>query len=423
MKRALFSALLVCACLALPSTASAGSITFNSPVGNYVNALPLVTWTSNGPPQNTPSCTLVITGTTVFNALPCNNDGGPAVTGTNPVFNYTWNLSSYSTPDGAYSVTVNASFVDVPPTALETKNFILDTTNPIVNFVTVPPVNGYTTSSPPIEFGVVEANVGTTECSFNNFATAGVSCVSPFIPTLPDGPHALTVRHTDAAGNVGSASIAFVVDTTPPTINLVGMTNGTVVPTPFPQYSLGSPDAASMTCFYDSNPALTCEAIGVSQNGLADGAHTMHVVATDLAGNTATLVISFTVDDSLAPPDAAPNPTGPRPSRVSLRTTKSSVSGSKLKATFSGSFKIRGGGVDWDNACTGRVKVKLTGKVRGKTKSVTKRASLKRKGASCVFKATASVPRAWKGKKVKATVSHTGNAALGKFAVSGRLKL
>lgn len=419
MKRAILSALLVVCALALPASANAGTITFTEPIDSYVNTLPSVKWTSTGPPQNTPICTLVITGTTVFNSLPCNNAGGPTFTGTNPIFNYTWNLSSYTTPEGEYSVTVNASFTDTPSTAVETKNFILDTTEPVVDITTVPPANGFTTSTPSIEFTLDEDNLGPNECSFDNFATAGVPCTSPFEATLADGPHSLLIRHTDAAGNQGFDSVAFVVDTTPPTINLLGLTNGTVVPTPYPQYSLETPGASSMQCFYDNNPSLTCQSISVSPTGLPDGAHTMHIIATDAAGNVATLVVSFTVDDSLAPPDQAPLPTGPRPTKVNLKKTKSVASGSKVKTTFSGSFTIRGGGVDWNNACTGRVTVKFTGKVNGKTKSYSKRASLKRKGSSCTFKGTASLPRAWKGKRVKTTVSHAGNAGIGKFAVSG----
>lgn len=334
-----------------------------------------------------------------------------------------WNVSSYVTTDGTYDLVVKAMSFSGDDTKHRT--FRIDNTAPEIEIETVPPANGYTTSSPSIEFAIEDDNEGSSECTLtkDGVEEAPVACSSPFEPTLADGAYGLLIKHTDLAGNTGFATTSFVIDTTPPTINLVGLTNGSVVPTPYPQYNLSAPGASSMQCFYDNDPSLTCEAIGASPTGLPDGAHTIHIIATDAAGNVASLVVSFTVDDSLAPPDLAPLPTGPRPSKVNLKKTKSVVSGSKVKTSFSGSFTIRGGGVDWTNACTGRVTVKFSAKVNGKTKTFRKAASLKRKGSSCTFKGTAKLPRAWKGKRVKTTVSHPGNAGLGKFSVSASLRI
>lgn len=414
MKRALFSALLVVCALVLPASASAGTITFNSPAnGSITSTGTTINLQLTGPVEST-SCSLdQPSPLTDLGPMSCDALMGTPAGGT-----YNWPVSLNA--DGLYTFSIEVTFEDSPVVS-DGVSFRKDTTDPIVAITAGPTDGGFLTSdATDISFTVTEANPGTTSCGTGvNPALWTTPCTSTHSFTgLPEGAIVVGVKHVDLSGKTGVASRSVTVDTVPPVINLVGVANGTVVPTPYPQFSLSSSEG-TFECFYDNNPSLTCQSISVSPTGLPDGAHTMHIIATDAAGNVATLVVSFTVDDSLAPPDQAPLPTGPRPSKVNLKKTKSVVSGSKVKTTFSGSFTIRGGGVDWNNACTGRVTVKFTGKVKGKTKSYSKRASLKRKGSSCTFKGTASLPRAWKGKRVKTTVSHAGNAGIGKFAVSG----
>ena len=88
----------------------------------------------------------------------------------------------------------------------------VDTQAPIV---TVAPVANPTANNrPPVTFTVSGGNGA--QCSIDGGAFA--TCTSTFIPAspLPDGYHTIVVRSTDAAGNTGSGSTAFTVDTTPP---------------------------------------------------------------------------------------------------------------------------------------------------------------------------------------------------------------
>ena len=129
------------------------------------------------------------------------------------------------------------------------------------------------------------------------------SCTSPFqTGVLADGAHHVTITPSDAVGNTGNPeTIAFTVDTTPPTVT---------IDTPLPADVTGHHGTASFhasdpgddsavmtfTCSVDGAPAAACTSPFPYAN-LANGQHTITIVATDAVGNpSAPVTVTFTVD-------------------------------------------------------------------------------------------------------------------------------
>jgi hypothetical protein len=114
------------------------------------------------------------------------------------------------------------------------------------------------------------------------------ACASPQGYTgLADGAHTFAVRATDAAGNTDptAASYAWVVDTVPPETNIDDEpddpTNLTTASFAFSSDEAGS----TFACQLDGGGYSACTS-PQDYTGLADGAHTFAVRATDAAGNT-----------------------------------------------------------------------------------------------------------------------------------------
>ena len=166
------------------------------------------------------------------------------------------------------------------------------------------------TSNPALTGGgdpnaVVTLTEGTTTLGTR---MADGSGVWSFTPSLSDGPHTIVASETDGAGNTGSTSLTFTLDTTPPAVTV----------------ALKSDTGSSSSDKFTSNPALTG---GGDQNavvtlkegattlgtttaaadgtwgftpvGLADGSHTIVASETDTAGNTGSAPLTFTFDRDL----------------------------------------------------------------------------------------------------------------------------
>jgi hypothetical protein len=136
-------------------------------------------------------------------------------------------------------------------------------------------------------------------------ATAGASGVWTFAPTgLADGAHTIIASETDAAGNTGSASLSFALDTmiATPTVTLSDdsgsspsdlMTNDAAL--------IFSAAALDVTrSFSMDGGAASPFYVAPAANGSADGSHKVVVSDTDTAGNTASASITYTLD-TIAP--------------------------------------------------------------------------------------------------------------------------
>ncbi|HGH4678321.1 TPA: BapA/Bap/LapF family large adhesin [Enterobacter bugandensis] len=193
--------------------------------------------------------------------------------------------------------------------------------------------NGGSTNDPrPQLSGTAEA--GSTVTIYDGGVAIGTALVASngtwtFTPStdLTESTHQITVRATDAAGNLGPASPVFTltVDLTPPTTPTAivltddtGAIRGTITagtPTDASKPILaGTGEPGGTITIYDNGVVVGTTTVlpngtwSVTPNGpLPDGTHSITVVETDAAGNqsTASEPIIFTVDTTppLAPGD------------------------------------------------------------------------------------------------------------------------
>lgn len=124
------------------------------------------------------------------------------------------------TSDGNYT---NRSQVQFSNLAVRTvsSNAVITTRDTIAPIVDIPgdPINPSTTNdaTPTLVFSVTGATG--TLCRFDS--DSFVPCASPFTATgsLADGPHIFEVRGVDDAGNIGSDTYIFTVDSTPTAVS------------------------------------------------------------------------------------------------------------------------------------------------------------------------------------------------------------
>jgi glycosidase len=163
----------------------------------------------------------------------------------------------------------------------------VDTTAPTVSLSGYPSALSQS-STASFSFSPSEA-VTTFECSLDNAAFA--ICSSPISYSgLKNGNHSFRVRVTDLAGNTGqSASYSWTVDATPPQVTITGVTAGT-------KYILGNVPVPGCTANdTGSESALTCSGKLTGGNANGVGNFTYTATATDSAGNTTTVSVSYKV--------------------------------------------------------------------------------------------------------------------------------
>jgi len=144
-----------------------------------------------------------------------------------------------------------------------------------------------------------DAGAGATfQCSLDGRAFA--TCMSPqTYPGLTEGAHTFAVRVRDAVGNFdpSPADHSWTVDLTPPNTTIVDGPSG-LVPTASASFSFTASEAgATFQCKLDSGAFVACTS-PAPFTALAQGAHTLTVVATDAAGHAdlSPATRSWTVD-------------------------------------------------------------------------------------------------------------------------------
>ncbi len=141
---------------------------------------------------------------------------------------------------------------------------------------------------------------------------------SPTAPTATEGANSVYVRQTDAAGNVspvviGTPNLSFTLDTLAPAAPLATLSKDTGIAgdglTSLATVALGAIEAqASLSYSIDGSAPLSLAAgtlgftpTAATGSPLADGAHTLVVTQTDLAGNaTSSAAMNFTLDTQVA---------------------------------------------------------------------------------------------------------------------------
>ena len=129
------------------------------------------------------------------------------------------------------------------------------------------------------------------------------------VPALGNGSHTITARAEDAAGNMSatSAGLTVIIDTLPPALSVTGPAANTTLgessdltgsasdaggefPTTDFRLDLGLPNTLGV------DPATGAFSEPLDLASLSDGAHQLHVRATDAAGNLASVLVPFRID-------------------------------------------------------------------------------------------------------------------------------
>jgi hypothetical protein len=232
-------------------------------------------------------------------------------------------------PDGDYTVTATATDPAGNTATDGPVAFTVDTTAPVVD-VTGP--TGPVSDSTPTVTGTVDDPTATVDVvitdSGGTVVFSGPATVDPITgdwtvdaPVLADGDYTVTATATDPAGNTGTDTSSFTVDTTAPALAITGPTAGEVTndTTPAITGTLDDPTATVDIVIRDSDgtvvfsgPATVDPTTGdwtiTPGTPLPDGDYTVTATATDPAGNTATDgPVAFTVDAS-APAVAITSP-------------------------------------------------------------------------------------------------------------------
>lgn len=121
--------------------------------------------------------------------------------------------------------------------------------------------------------------------------------------TGSDGPHNLSIRAIDAAGNEELVTVQITLDGSPPEVRILGVSDGK-------WYNQSVAAQVWTRDALDPNPAVVVQLDGeayVPGSPVGHGRHLLVANATDSAGNTKTITVEFVVD--LSPPSVRANVT------------------------------------------------------------------------------------------------------------------
>ncbi len=234
--------------------------------------------------DDTPSVTFTTAGGAT--TIECSVDGGTFAACTST-------FTSGQLADGNHSIAIRVTDDAGNSSTANTGTFAIDTVAPTVT-ITDGPSDPTNDNTPSFIFSTA-GNPTVIECDVDGGGFAACTTATTFdAPQLGDGPHTVTVRVTDGAGNSSTDAAAFVVDTLPPTISVTAVTsptNNNMQPVSF----VAGADATSIQCQVDAGAFADCTS-PFTPSTLSEGTHTITVQVTDDAGNSATDATTFVVD-------------------------------------------------------------------------------------------------------------------------------
>ncbi|TFG70537.1 MAG: hypothetical protein E4H25_01825 [Methanomassiliicoccus sp.] len=210
-------------------------------------------------------------------------------------------------PQGSHAITVRATD-NAGLTASDAVEIVVDTSAPAV--VIGSPEDGYDldTSSVSVTWTVTEAQSDVTaveiQLDAGAWVSVGATTVTHEFTGVSDGSHTISVRVTNSAGLNGTDSVTVRVDTTAPSVSITDpLTDDEFGESSVDISWTGSDGGAGLAGYsirvdggswVDVSMATT-----YTFDDLDDGDHTIDVMATDQAGNTATASVSFLVDTTM----------------------------------------------------------------------------------------------------------------------------
>ena len=180
---------------------------------------------------------------------------------------------------------------------------VIDSTSPVLT-ITSPTSGGYSHNS---DVTVTwQAHDATTGIAMFEYYLDSAEIAAPYgsslqLRGLTDGVHTFMVYAFDDLDNQVSASVTFTVDTAAPSVALIAPVDGSLTNAANCHFAWTGGDGGSgLAGFrYSVDGAAWSELVtvhDVTLPGIADGVHSFQVKAIDLAGNSATATVGFTVD-------------------------------------------------------------------------------------------------------------------------------
>ncbi len=239
-----------------------------------------------------------------------------------------WSYRTPDLPDGVYTAqATQADGVHTTGTS-QAVTFTLDTTPPALT-LTAPSEGAVLKESQPALTG----RTGTANWDYQSVTVTiheGTSATGPVVgspgsasvssgkwsystPELADGVYTAQAEQSDEAGNRGTVTVTFTVDTTPPALTLTVPSEGAVLkesePTLTGRTGTASWDYQSVTVTIHEGTSATGPVVGspgsasvssgkwsYSTPELADGVYTAQAEQSDEAGDRGTVTVTFTVD-------------------------------------------------------------------------------------------------------------------------------
>ncbi len=219
--------------------------------------------------------------------------------------------------DGAHTIVISETNAVDGRTDFATVNLTLDTTPPVTTVSLVQDTgasatDGVTTNPALSGFGDPNSSVlvsigGGAAVQVNTDATGFWT----YTPVVADGSHTANVTGgTDLAGNVGTASLNFAVDTTAPTVTaaLAVDSGASATDKVTNNDTISGSGDGNAAIFASIDGAAAVQVATADANGdwsfkpvLADGNHTVVISETDLAGNKGSASVAFKLDQTPPP--------------------------------------------------------------------------------------------------------------------------
>jgi hypothetical protein len=283
---------------------------------------------------------------------------------------------------------------------------------------------GWTSDTTPIvSYTVSGATDGVTSCGVDSTPLgengAFVPCqLSPFLmPVLEDGQHTLWINHAPAGGGLIESVRTFGVDTTPPMINVAGVSDDQVFTQPHVSVQVAAQDLGSgmaiMRCSWDGAVPKNCSDPDFTSAVLDEGLSTLLVIASDRVGNIATRSVEVTLetDPVTLLLDA--------PTVVAFKLKRGKLKKKRYPATVTATFAIpvaSGEEAPDPESCDGDATIQIQYRSRQLTRV---RATLAASGTSCVARVSARLLKKYRKKRLTMTLDYT-NGPFTPFSVTSR---
>ena len=224
------------------------------------------------------------------------------------------------TPSSPLSDGTHAVYISVADTAnnvaTSTLSFKIDMTPPTISSPS--PSNVILVNSRPTIsatfFDATEVDTSSVTIKLDGVTITGASITAigfSYTPSssLSDGSHTVYISVADTLGNTGTSTWTFTVDTTPPTISLPSITNGstsyvlksaqvTINPSLSDNVGLNTTSISLKVDGVDVTSGVTITATGISYStNMEAGSHVIQIIVSDNAGNKASSIFTFVMVD------------------------------------------------------------------------------------------------------------------------------